>query len=152
MYGGTMSSPFTSCSQRSSGRSPAQPPIRSRSAFNMETTSVRKYNVLSFHFMQPEVKRPVSRTTSHPKQVSLGNMETINVRWYIVLSLRFMQPAWQYRTYFKYYFSSVTLIQLEIYLDLEIYCRQRKDFYSSLLWHVRQWHRHDLKLTYLYTC
>jgi hypothetical protein len=37
--------------------------------FDTETTSVRWYNVLSFHFMQPEVKRPVSRTLSHPKQV-----------------------------------------------------------------------------------
>jgi hypothetical protein len=40
--------------------------------FDTETTSVRWYNILSFHFMQPEVKRPVqpaSRNLAHPKQV-----------------------------------------------------------------------------------
>ena len=39
--------------------------------FKTSTTSVKWYNVLSFHFMQPEVKRPVTAkpTHLHVKQV-----------------------------------------------------------------------------------
>ena len=39
--------------------------------FNISMTCVKWYNVLSFHFMQPEVKRPVSSKPSsiHLKQV-----------------------------------------------------------------------------------
>ena len=40
--------------------------------FNSSTTSVKWYNVLSFHFMQPEVKRPPQATrpaSLHVKQV-----------------------------------------------------------------------------------
>merc|ERR1719225_1445688 len=40
--------------------------------FKTSTTSVKWYNVLSFHFMQPEVKRPVSASprAHHLKQES----------------------------------------------------------------------------------
>ena len=44
--------------------------------FNCTSVSVRWYNVLSFHFMQPEVMRrttptPTFRTSIHAKQVKI---------------------------------------------------------------------------------